>query len=43
LLIAFDDEETSLDVIIKALGEGTFAVKGKPVYLRAFPADNQSK
>jgi len=42
-MIAFDDEQTSLDVITKALREGTFPVKGKPVYLKAFPVDDQSK
>jgi hypothetical protein len=42
-VIAFDDEQTSLDGIIKALAEGTFPVKGKPVYLKTFPVEDQSK
>jgi hypothetical protein len=40
-MIAFDDERTNLDVITKALREGSFPVDGKPVYLKAFPANNQ--
>ncbi|HLZ19065.1 MAG TPA: hypothetical protein VKO67_05605 [Smithellaceae bacterium] len=41
LIIAFDDEKTTLDAIVKALGEGTFPVQGKPVYRSAYPADGQ--
>jgi len=42
-VIAFDDEKTNLDVIVKALSEGTFPAKGNPVYLKAFPVDDQSQ
>jgi hypothetical protein len=41
-VIAFDDDQTSLDVILKALREGTFPVKGKTVYLKEFPDEAQS-
>jgi len=41
-VITFDDEKTNLDVIVKALSDGTFAVQGKPVYLKSFPVDDQS-
>ncbi|HOG12967.1 MAG TPA: hypothetical protein PLQ77_03915 [Smithellaceae bacterium] len=41
-MIAFDDEKTNLDVIMKALRAGDFAVQDKPVYLKAFPAETQS-
>jgi len=37
LIIAFDDEKTTLDVIVKALKEGTFPVQGKPVYRSTYP------
>ena len=34
LIITFDDERTSLEIVTDKLKEGTFAVKGKPVYLK---------
>jgi hypothetical protein len=43
VIIAFDDEKTSVEVIEKKLKEGTFPVKGNPVYLKAFPDGNQSR
>lgn len=42
LIIAFDDEKTSVEVIIKALSEGKFPVKDKPAYLKALPIEPQS-
>lgn len=32
LIIAFDDEKTTLNIIINELKKGNFTVKGKPVY-----------
>jgi hypothetical protein len=41
-VIAYDDERTDPDAIIKALRAGNFFVQGRPVYLKAFPAETQS-
>ena len=40
-MIAFDDEKTDPDAIIKALRTGNFFVQDRPVYLKAFPAETQ--
>ncbi|HPC85607.1 MAG TPA: hypothetical protein P5238_05050 [Smithellaceae bacterium] len=40
-MIAFDDEKTDSDAIIKALRAGNFFAQGRPVYLKAFPAEIQ--
>jgi hypothetical protein len=34
LVITFDDEETSLRIIIEELKKGRFIIKEEPVYLR---------
>jgi len=34
LIVTFDDEQTSLQLITDALKKGDFSVKGKPVYLK---------
>ncbi len=41
LVVSFDDEKTNADAIIKALRAGNFFVQGRPVYLKAFPAETQ--
>jgi len=43
LIVVFDDERTDTDIIVRALREGNFKVKGKPVYLKSFPGEPQSK
>ncbi len=37
LIIAFDDQKTDLDEISDRLKQGTFYVKGKPVWLKTYP------
>jgi hypothetical protein len=34
LIIAFDDEKTTLNIIIDELKKGKFIVNGEPVYLK---------
>jgi hypothetical protein len=34
LTITFDDEETSLSVVIEELKKGQLPIKGEPVYLK---------
>jgi len=34
LIITFDDEKTTLNIIIGELKKGEFIVKGKPVFLK---------
>jgi hypothetical protein len=43
LIIAYEDKLTNPDIIAKALKEGNFLIKDQPVFLKAFPADGQSK
>ena len=34
LIVTFDDEKTTLNIIINELKKGRFVVKGEPVYLK---------
>jgi hypothetical protein len=34
LIITFDDEKTTLNMIINELSEGEFVVNGEPIYLK---------
>jgi exonuclease VII small subunit len=33
VIVTFDDEQTTLKIIVRKLEEGTFPLDGKPVYL----------
>jgi hypothetical protein len=34
LIITFDDEKTTLNMIVKELKKGEFVVNGEPIYLK---------